>query len=117
MGVSTHSVRQFLENRTKSRQRIASGIIKSGTTDKLTPVKAAQVAKHIGRNDPCICRSGKKFKHCCLRPGNITRADIKASGIESGSPTDSDAISKSTGTHTPDLGRATGTDNVPSDSV
>src|SRR5438874_1606661 len=20
-----------------------------------------------GRNDPCPCRSGKKFKHCCLR--------------------------------------------------
>jgi hypothetical protein len=21
----------------------------------------------IGRNDPCPCRSGKKFKHCCMR--------------------------------------------------
>lgn len=27
----------------------------------------AQVAKRkIGRNDPCPCGSGKKFKHCCL---------------------------------------------------
>lgn len=22
----------------------------------------------IGRNDQCPCRSGKKFKNCCLRP-------------------------------------------------
>lgn len=21
----------------------------------------------VGRNDPCPCQSGKKFKHCCLR--------------------------------------------------
>ncbi|MBC8386437.1 MAG: SEC-C domain-containing protein, partial [Actinobacteria bacterium] len=21
--------------------------------------------KHIGRNDPCPCGSGKKYKHCC----------------------------------------------------
>jgi len=25
---------------------------------------AAQPAK-AGRNDPCSCGSGKKFKHCC----------------------------------------------------
>jgi uncharacterized protein YecA (UPF0149 family) len=22
--------------------------------------------KHVGRNDPCPCGSGKKFKKCCL---------------------------------------------------
>jgi uncharacterized protein len=22
----------------------------------------------VGRNDPCPCGSGKKYKHCCLRP-------------------------------------------------
>ena len=26
---------------------------------------AAPVAKHIGRNDPCPCGSGKKYKKCC----------------------------------------------------
>jgi preprotein translocase subunit SecA len=24
-------------------------------------------AKKIGRNDPCPCGSGKKYKKCCLR--------------------------------------------------
>jgi hypothetical protein len=23
--------------------------------------------RHVGRNDPCPCGSGKKFKHCCLK--------------------------------------------------
>jgi hypothetical protein len=23
----------------------------------------------VGRNDPCPCGSGKKYKHCCLREG------------------------------------------------
>jgi SEC-C motif-containing protein len=24
----------------------------------------------VGRNDPCSCGSGKKYKHCCGRTGN-----------------------------------------------
>ena len=31
---------------------------KSGTVVK---------AKKVGRNDPCVCGSGKKYKHCCGR--------------------------------------------------
>ena len=26
--------------------------------------------KKVGRNDPCPCGSGKKYKHCCLRKEN-----------------------------------------------
>ncbi len=29
--------------------------------------EAAQARRAIGRNDPCLCGSGKKFKHCCGR--------------------------------------------------
>ena len=31
------------------------------------PIKAAPVATgpKVGRNDPCFCGSGKKFKKCC----------------------------------------------------
>jgi SEC-C motif len=32
---------------------------------KLTPLLRTQ--KHVGRNDPCPCGSGKKFKKCCLK--------------------------------------------------
>jgi hypothetical protein len=27
-----------------------------------------------GRNDPCPCGSGKKYKHCCLNAGSVTAA-------------------------------------------
>ncbi|MFP5258429.1 MAG: SEC-C metal-binding domain-containing protein, partial [Acidobacteriota bacterium] len=29
------------------------------------PVAAPAVAPQAGRNDPCPCGSGKKFKRCC----------------------------------------------------
>ncbi|GMQ81554.1 MAG: hypothetical protein BMS9Abin05_0986 [Rhodothermia bacterium] len=29
----------------------------------------------IGRNDPCLCGSGRKFKHCCGRIANATPAE------------------------------------------
>ena len=35
------------------------------------------MSKPIGRNDPCTCGSGKKYKHCCAlkgeRPSLATR--------------------------------------------
>jgi uncharacterized protein YecA (UPF0149 family) len=31
-------------------------------TDKVEPLKSAE---EPGRNDPCPCGSGKKYKHCC----------------------------------------------------
>ncbi len=34
---------------------------------KLEPIRKHQ--DHVGRNDPCPCGSGKKFKNCCMRKG------------------------------------------------
>lgn len=34
-----------------------------GVTPKLTVIKTAK----IGRNDPCYCGSGRKFKKCCAK--------------------------------------------------
>jgi uncharacterized protein YecA (UPF0149 family) len=31
------------------------------------PMRATPRPHKIGRNDPCPCGSGKKFKHCCMR--------------------------------------------------
>jgi uncharacterized protein YchJ len=33
--------------------------------------KPLKVNKKVGRNDPCPCGSGKKYKHCCLKKNNI----------------------------------------------
>jgi SEC-C motif-containing protein len=32
---------------------------------KITPKTIVRVGEKIGRNDPCPCRSGRKYKHCC----------------------------------------------------
>jgi len=32
------------------------------------PVEQAKAAKSLGRNDPCSCGSGKKYKKCCGKP-------------------------------------------------
>lgn len=33
----------------------------------ISPFNPGKAAKHIGRNDPCPCNSGKKFKKCCMK--------------------------------------------------
>ncbi|NOW91451.1 hypothetical protein BCD91_003474 [Clostridium beijerinckii] len=33
--------------------------------------KTIESTKEIGRNDPCPCQSGKKYKKCCGRNGNV----------------------------------------------
>jgi preprotein translocase subunit SecA len=38
------------------------GIVKEAPQKKKEPVMAG---KKVGRNDPCPCGSGKKYKHCC----------------------------------------------------
>ena len=32
---------------------------------KIAPVPVVRASPKVGRNDPCPCRSGKKYKHCC----------------------------------------------------
>jgi preprotein translocase subunit SecA len=38
----------------------------AAAVDKAKPVRSGP---KVGRNDPCPCRSGKKFKHCCGKNG------------------------------------------------
>jgi SEC-C motif-containing protein len=33
---------------------------------RLGPAPVRSAAPKVGRNDPCPCGSGKKYKHCCL---------------------------------------------------
>ncbi len=35
--------------------------------DKMAAVKQPKKVEKIGRNEPCTCGSGKKYKHCCGR--------------------------------------------------
>jgi preprotein translocase subunit SecA len=46
----------------------ASDMVKEAT-DALAKAKPVRSGPKVGRNDPCPCRSGKKYKHCCGKNG------------------------------------------------
>ena len=39
------------------------------TTEKLEPIRHR--GERVGRNAPCPCGSGKKYKNCCMRKSNV----------------------------------------------
>ena len=59
-----YSVR-LQKNEEVKRERVATGI-PEGRGDGTVKKQPRRVQK-IGRNDPCPCGSGKKYKHCCGR--------------------------------------------------
>lgn len=50
----------------KSRQQVPGSI--PSQPDRFGFASSGRV--HVGRNDPCPCRSGKKFKNCCMKKQN-----------------------------------------------
>lgn len=36
---------------------------------------------HVGRNEPCPCGSGRKYKHCCLREVESRREVVPDLGV------------------------------------
>ena len=43
-----------------------------GTESDKKPEPIRNMGERVGRNDPCPCGSGKKFKNCCMRKGAAT---------------------------------------------
>ena len=42
-------------------------VARHGGDEPKQPVRKKVAGKKVGRNDPCPCGSGKKYKHCCGR--------------------------------------------------
>ena len=59
------SARIKTENEVK-RERVAEGLVATTAGDGTVKKQPRKVQK-IGRNDPCPCGSGKKYKQCCGR--------------------------------------------------
>jgi hypothetical protein len=57
----------FSDEAKRDQARRAAGRTGSGLTSAATSQPAINPFKGVGRNDPCPCGSGKKFKKCCLR--------------------------------------------------
>ena len=69
--IQDETVRRIFSVRVKSeaevkRERVAEGIVASVGGDGTVKKQPRKVTK-IGRNDPCPCGSGKKYKQCCGR--------------------------------------------------
>ncbi len=58
--------KRFSERRDK-KDRIKAGLPGEDDEPLPPPVQPieADKSKEVGRNDPCPCGSGKKFKKCC----------------------------------------------------
>jgi uncharacterized protein YchJ len=45
--------------------------VKRGYRAIVTPLGDKELTEKLGRNDPCPCGSGHKFKRCCLETGRL----------------------------------------------
>ena len=59
---SVHRERKEKEKRTKA------GLPGEDEAPLPPPVEPIHADKNVGRNDPCPCGSGKKYKKCCGKP-------------------------------------------------
>ena len=48
-------------------QRKASDVVSEAAAAVAEKAKPVRTGPKVGRNDPCPCGSGKKYKHCCGR--------------------------------------------------
>ena len=55
------------QNQEVRRERVAKVTGESGASDGTVQKQPQRKVIKIGRNDPCPCGSGKKYKHCCGR--------------------------------------------------
>ena len=62
---SIKSVKPGAEEQLLKREQVAKPLPTGG--DGSLPNAPVRVGKKIGRNDPCPCGSGKKYKNCCGR--------------------------------------------------
>lgn len=69
--VEPMSVEQMAEQRRQRRQRPPSGFQFSAPPKAAGPPKPVKAEAKVGRNDPCPCGSGKKYKKCHGQPARV----------------------------------------------
>ena len=70
--IQTETVRRMFSVRLKKdeevkRERVAKGMVENGGGDGTAPKKQPVKVNKIGRNDPCPCGSGLKWKKCTCK--------------------------------------------------
>jgi preprotein translocase subunit SecA len=64
-----------MSNVKASKSEFGSSYGKEGEERKQQAAQPVRVEKKVGRNDPCPCGSGKKYKHCHGKPGTQAGAE------------------------------------------
>jgi preprotein translocase subunit SecA len=57
----------FGSTSTASTGEASASDVVSEANEALVKAKPVRTGPKVGRNDPCGCGSGKKYKHCCGR--------------------------------------------------
>ena len=70
--IQSETVRRMFSVRIKTneevkRERVAKGMVENVGGDGTAPKQQPRKVQKVGRNDPCPCGSGKKYKNCCGR--------------------------------------------------
>jgi preprotein translocase subunit SecA len=61
------SIEDFTRDIRRQKERELAQVRLAGAGDGGAEVKQVVKGEKIGRNDPCPCGSGKKYKKCCGR--------------------------------------------------
>lgn len=56
------------DKRREKKARVRAGLPGEDEEPLPPPVEPIKAGKEVGRNDPCPCGSGKKYKKCCGKP-------------------------------------------------
>lgn len=63
----THEeMKELLEKMPEAQRKTVESFFKQ-TAAEPTPRQMSRRPPKVGRNEPCLCGSGKKFKKCCLK--------------------------------------------------
>jgi len=62
--IESHNSALSFGNMATQQQQAAR---QSANAGAVSPVQVIRTAPKVGRNDPCPCGSGKKYKNCCGR--------------------------------------------------
>lgn len=65
---SDSQVMDILETRYRTMKGVGQNLVEKQTSKNLRKHTAGVGQKKTGRNDPCPCGSGKKYKKCCGKP-------------------------------------------------
>ena len=58
---------QLISEEQRAESRLESATTNRSTDGTVTGQTPRRVPQKVGRNDPCPCGSGRKYKHCCGR--------------------------------------------------